>query len=380
MIQSLLKKDEVEKAIENCVKIIEKNMHKFKEAYPSPATVDNKYEIIGNIEWTNGFWTGMLWLAYEYTKDEKFKQLAEKNVQSFVHRIDNKIEVGHHDMGFLYTLSCGASYRLTGDEKSKDALIKSANQLIGRYQPKGEFIQAWGELGKKQDYRLIIDCLLNIPLLYYVSELTGDRKYRDIAYKHYKTSCKTVIRDDYSTFHTFYMDTDTGEALKGVTRQGFSDDSSWARGQAWGIYGLALNYKYTKEEDIFPLYKGVTNYFLGKLPKDSVCYWDLIFKDGDDHSRDTSAAAIAVCGISEMLKYLPEVDEDKERYKYTMHTILKSLIENYSNDGENDDDALIYEGVYSYHSNKGVNEGNIWGDYFYLEALLRFYKDLSIYW
>ncbi|WP_042272893.1 glycoside hydrolase family 88 protein [[Clostridium] dakarense] len=373
-------KSEVKSAIEECIKRIEKNIDKFGEMYPTPATFGNKYKIIENIEWTTGFWTGMLWLAYEYTNDEKFKNLANKNVDSFKYRIDNNIEVDHHDMGFLYSLSCVSSYKLTGNENAKEAAIKAADKLIGRYQETGQFIQAWGELGAKDNYRLIIDCLLNIPLLYWAHSVTGNKTYYDIAYKHYTTSCNNVVRDDASAFHTFYFDNETGEPLKGVTRQGFSDTSSWARGQAWGVYGLPLNYRYTKDEECFRLYKGVTNYFLNRLPKDNVCFWDLIFNDGDDQSRDSSAAAIAICGMHEMNKYLPEVDEDKETYKYAMHTILRSLINNYATKENDDVDTLLLHGVYSWHSGKGVDEGNIWGDYFYLEALIRFYKDWELYW
>jgi len=168
--------------------------------------------------------------------------------------------------------------------------------------------------------------------------------------------------------------------LKGVTRQGYNDTSAWARGQAWGIYGIPLNYKYTKDEHAFNLYKGMTNYFLNRLPEDLVCYWDLIFKDGDDQSRDSSAAAIAVCGMHEMSKYISEADEDKETYKYAMHAILRSLIEKYTFEKSPEADALLLHGVYSWHSGKGVDEGNIWGDYFYLEALIRFYNDWNLYW
>lgn len=377
---SLITREEVEVAIEKCIAIIEKNIEKFGDEYPTPATFNNKYKVIENIEWTNGFWTGMLWLAYEYTKDEKFRVLADKQVSSYKNRIENKIEVDHHDMGFLYSLSCVAAHKLTGSEEGKEAAIMAADQLIGRYQETGKFIQAWGELGAKDNYRLIIDCLLNIPLLYWAHNETGEQKYYDIAYNHYITSLNNVVRDDASAFHTFYFDNETGEPLRGVTRQGYSDDSSWARGQAWGVYGLPLNYRYTKDEKCFSLYKGVTNYFLNRLPNDNVCFWDLIFNDGDDHSRDSSAAAIAVCGMHEMAKYLPETDEDKDTYKYAMHTILKSLIDNYSTSTKDDVDTLLLHGVYSWHSGKGVDEGNIWGDYFYLEALIRFHKDWELYW
>ncbi|MDK0953527.1 glycoside hydrolase family 88 protein [Clostridium perfringens] len=376
----LLTRAEVKNAIDLVIKQIDANMEYFKEKFPSSATKNNQYGIIENIEWTDGFWTGLLWLAYEYTGDEKYRELADKNVASFKNRVEKDIELDHHDLGFLYSLATVSGYKLTGSEDAREASIKAANKLISRYQEKGEFIQAWGELGSKDHYRFIIDCLLNIPLLYWASDETGDAKYRNIANKHFVTSCNNVIRDDASAFHTFYMDNETGKPLRGVTRQGYSDDSAWARGQAWGVYGIPLNYRYTRNESCFNLYEGMTNYFLNRLPKDNVCYWDLIFNDGDDHSKDSSAAAIAVCGMHEMNKYLPEVDENKEVYKYAMHNILRSLIENYMNPEIEPGKPVLLHGVYSWHSGKGVDEGNIWGDYFFLEALIRFYKNWNLYW
>lgn len=376
----LLTRAEVKNAIDLVIKQIDANMEYFKEKFPSSATKNNQYGIIENIEWTDGFWTGLLWLAYEYTGDEKYRELADKNVASFKNRVEKDIELDHHDLGFLYSLATVSGYKLTGSNDAREASIKAANKLISRYQEKGEFIQAWGELGSKDHYRFIIDCLLNIPLLYWASDETGDAKYRNIANKHFVTSCNNVIRDDASAFHTFYMDNETGKPLRGVTRQGYSDDSAWARGQAWGVYGIPLNYRYTRNESCFNLYEGMTNYFLNRLPKDNVCYWDLIFNDGDNHSKDSSAAAIAVCGMHEMNKYLPEVDENKEVYKYAMHNILRSLIENYMNPEIEAGKPVLLHGVYSWHSGKGVDEGNIWGDYFFLEALIRFYKDWNLYW
>ncbi|EOU2059068.1 TPA: glycoside hydrolase family 88 protein [Clostridium perfringens] len=376
----LLTRAEVKNAIDLVIKQIDANIEYFKDKFPSSATKNNEYGIIENIEWTDGFWTGLLWLAYEYTGDEKYRELADKNVASFKNRVEKDIELDHHDLGFLYSLATVSGYKLTGSEDAREASIKAANKLISRYQEKGEFIQAWGELGRKDHYRFIIDCLLNIPLLYWASDETGDAKYRNIANKHFVTSCNNVIRDDASAFHTFYMDNETGKPLRGVTRQGYSDDSAWARGQAWGVYGIPLNYRYTRNESCFNLYEGMTNYFLNRLPKDNVCYWDLIFNDGDDHSKDSSAAAIAVCGMHEMNKYLPEVDENKEVYKYAMHNILRSLIENYMNPEIEPGKPVLLHGVYSWHSGKGVDEGNIWGDYFFLEALIRFYKDWNLYW
>ncbi|HJD14885.1 MAG TPA: glycoside hydrolase family 88 protein [Candidatus Enterococcus stercoripullorum] len=378
--QPLLTKEEVKSAIDLAMEQLRVNMEYFKEEFPTPATFDNIYPKMDNTEWTNGFWTGELWLGYEYTNEEAMKKLAQANDRSFLDRVKKRIELDHHDLGFLYTPSCMAEYKLLHTPEAKEASILAADKLIERYQEVGGFIQAWGELGKPEHYRLIIDCLLNIQLLFWASEQTGDPKYAQMATQHFYTSANNVIRDDASAFHTFYFDPKTGEPLKGVTRQGYSDDSAWARGQAWGIYGIPLTYRFVKDEDCFGLFKGMTNYFLNRLPKDHVSYWDLIFGDGSGHSRDSSATATAVCGMHEMLKHLPEVDSDKLTYKYAMHAMLRSLIDNYANREIKPGRPLLLHGVYSWHSGKGVDEGNIWGDYYYLEALIRFYKDWELYW
>lgn len=375
-----LTREEVTAAMDRVADQVRCNMEYFGTRFPSSATRNQTYGVIDNIEWTDGFWTGLLWLCYEYTGDDAFKNLALKNVDSFLNRVEKRIELDHHDLGFLYSLSCVAGYKLTGSAEGRKAGLLAADKLMERFQEKGGFIQAWGELGARDNYRLIIDCLLNIPLLHWAFLETGTPLYRNAAVRHYEAACNNVIRDDASAYHTFYFDPETGEPLKGVTRQGYSDDSAWARGQAWGIYGIPLNYRYVKDDSAFNLFKGMTNYFLNRLPEDQVCYWDLIFTDGSNQSRDSSAAAIGVCGIHEMLKYLPEVESDKNTYRHAMHCILRSLMERYTAPEIKPGNPVLLHGVYSWHSGKGVDEGNIWGDYYYMEALMRFYKDWNLYW
>ena len=378
--QQHLSKEDIEAALELAMRQIYLNMGYFGNAFPTPASKNNRYSIMDNTEWTNAFWTGCLWLAYEYTEDDKIKSLAQTNDLSFLSRVSNDIKLDHHDLGFLYSPSCVAEYKLLKTPEALEAALKAADKLIGRYQEKGGFIQAWGELGKKDDYRLIIDCLLNIQLLFFAAQETNDSSYRDIAINHFYASANYVIRDDASAYHTFYFDPETGQPIKGVTRQGYSDSSSWARGQAWGIYGIPLTYRFLQDPQLIQLFKGMTHYFLNRLPKDMVSYWDLIFGDGSGHARDSSATAIAVCGIHEMLKNLPKTDPDKATYQEAMHSMLRSLIDHYANQDIQPGAPLLLHGVYSWHSGKGVDEGNIWGDYYYLEALLRFYKNWNPYW
>ncbi|WP_300356151.1 glycoside hydrolase family 88 protein [Fusobacterium sp.] len=372
-------------ALHEALKKIDGNTKTFINRFPRPCSVNYVYPGIANAgewdDWTSGFWTGMLWLAYEITGEERYKKVATFQVKSYDERIDNKVAVNHHDLGFLYTPSVVAAYKVTGNERAKNAGIKAARHLLGRYKEKGEFIQAWGDLDDPTAYRLIIDCNLNMPLLFWASEVTGEERFREIATKHLNTAASVVVREDSSTHHTFYFDPETGNPVKGVTAQGAGDDSAWARGQAWGVYGFPLAYSYLKDEKFVKLYKRVTNYFLNHLPEDNVCYWDLIFDETSGEERDTSAAAIAVCGMLEMAKYLPDSDPDKKIYDNAVKAIMKSLITKYTTKNIEDSNGLLTEAVYSKPGGAGVNECCIWGDYYYMEALVRIMKpEWKKYW
>lgn len=375
----------LELALECAVKSLKTNLKDFTYSFQDSNSVNQFYKQTENVEWTTGFCTGEYWLAYEYTQDEAFKEAALIQVKSFLERIQKKIDVNHHDMGFLYTPSCVAAYKLIGDETGKEAALLAAENLIARFQEKGQFLQAWGDLGMEDNYRLIIDCLLNLPLLYWASEVTEDEKYAQIARKHTTTSLQNLIRPDCSTYHTYFFDKNTGEPVRGVTHQGYRDGSAWARGQAWGIYGTALAYRYTKDLICIELFEKITHFFIEKLPKDYVPYWDLEFQEGSAEPKDSSAAAIAVCGILEMLPYLEE--EKRGEYQEVAWRMLKSLIENYAVKDVKESNGLLLHGVYAKNSpynpipkDRGVDECNTWGDYFYLEALIRMTKQWNPYW
>ena len=154
-----------------------------------------------NSGWNTGFWTGILWHAYELTGDYSYRNVALSQIDSYYYRIENKIGVNHHDMGFVFMPSCVAAYKLMDDEQAKAAALMAADHLITRWNEKGQFIQAWGDIGSGKNYRLIVDCLMNIPLLYWATEVIGDAKYRDIAYKHFKTTISVCYREDGSTYH-----------------------------------------------------------------------------------------------------------------------------------------------------------------------------------
>lgn len=375
-----LSKEELQAAFEEAKGKISKYMNDFIDFFPDSSSKNNVYEKVTNWQWTGSFYTGMLWFCYEMTDDPSFRKVAEAQVKSFYERLGDESRTATHDLGFLYSLSCVADYKLNGNEQSKKAALTAADLLLARYKPVGKFIQAWGpNSNEPKTYRLIIDCLMNLPLLYWATEITGDKKYYDAAYNHLNTSIENVIRPDASTYHTFFFDPKTGAPVKGVTHQGYSDESCWSRGQAWGIYGLPLSYIYTKDERLIDIYKKLTNYFINRLPQDYIAYWDLIFTEGDE-PRDSSAASIAVCGMLEMNKYLPDDDPDKKIYSGVINQIMRSLIENYTTKNIPESNGLLLHGVYNLPAGMGVDECTLWGDYFYMEALVRMLKDWNLYW
>ncbi len=377
-----LSREKLEYALGEAIKKIDYAMTTFGKDFAEHASVNNVYPTVDNSEgWNQGFWSGMLWHAYELTGDEKYRKLATEHVSSFLYRIENKIGVNHHDMGFLYTPSCVAAYKLTGNETAKRAALLAADNLIGRWKEKGEFIQAWGNLDDPNSYRLIVDCLLNVPLLHWASEVTGDPKYTDIGYRHFRTTISVCCRPDASTYHTYYFNPETGEPARGVTNQGASDDSAWARGQTWGIYGPMLTYIYKKDPDGLELFKATTNYYLNYLPHDYVAFWDLSYTDGDDEPRDTSSTAIAVCGMLEGLKHMGKDDPLCEIYRGAVNRLMASLIDNYLTKDIPEANGLLLHATYGKPQNNGVDEMNIWGDYFYMEALHRLLNpDWRLYW
>lgn len=370
----------IENAIQFVLKKMDENLEVFTDKFPAPSSEGNVYPAADNYEWTPGFWTGMLWLAYEVTGEDKYRKVAEGQLEGYRTRLEQKICTETHDLGFLYTLSCVAAYKLTGNKRAGETALMAAEMLSQRYFDKAGIIQAWGNLDNpKQRGRMIIDCCLNLPLLYWASEATGNRRYDEIASSHIKQAARYLIREDSSTYHTFYMDVETGEPKFGKTQQGYSDDSCWSRGQAWAIYGMPLNYNYTDDWELIALCRKVSHYFLNRLPKDDVCYWDLIFVEGAEE-RDSSAAAIAACGMLEMVKHLPLTDGNKRIYENAALRIVKSLAENYTSRDCPESNGILLHGVYGKPFNHGVDECCLWGDYFYFEALVRLSKDWKLYW
>ncbi|MES4612415.1 MAG: glycoside hydrolase family 88 protein [Ewingella sp.] len=373
-------RQQLAEARQRVLKKIDRNRVKFEGKFPAETCENNYFALTENVEWTTSFWSGQLWLAWEMTGEDKYRLAAEQHILSFGNRIANRIDTATHDLGFLYTLSCVSAWRLTGNREARGFALLAADALMERFNPQSGIIQAWGNLSDpEQAGRMIIDCNMNLPLLYWATEQTGEPRYAEAARRHAQQAANYIVRPDASTFHTYYMDTVTGEPRFGNTHQGYADDSCWSRGQAWGIYGFLLSYRYTGDKEMVELSRRLAHYFLNRLPEDDVCHWDLALL-GTDQPRDSSAAAIAVCGLLDLTQALPATDETRAYYEEMALRIMASLTANYLAADDEDCDGLLKHSVYHMASGKGVDQCSSWGDYFYVEALVRLTQCWKPYW
>lgn len=377
--------EEVQKGLDICAGQILSMLPEYTTSFPTASSTGLFYGKTDNEDWTNGFWTGEIWLAYEFCRRECLKEAALSQCESFRKRIRRKIAVNTHDMGFLYSPSCVAAYRLTGNEEAGNTALMAADQLLTMYRSKGEFIQSYNLPKCQEEYRMIIDCLMNIPLLYWASETTGDNKYRDAALKHFMTSKAVLVREDGSVSQAALFDVITGKHLYNFTRQGYSDDSAWARGQAWAVYGSAVTYRYTGCEEALHMFRQVAGYFIEHLPPDMVPYFDLTITEGREWPRDASAAAIAACGMLEMTGYLNTAEA--LFYRSNAERIMKALYDRCSVKDFHRSNGLLMHSTYCCKTpdNKmiqdiGRDECCSFGDYFYLEGLMRLYRNWKAYW
>lgn len=347
-----------------CAQRLDAMLPRFGDRFPSACTTDMHYRVKLNDDWTNGFWTAMLLLKNWHWPDAGTTATIQAQLASFKQRLADHYVLDHHDIGFLYSLSSYAYYTFTHSPADKTLTLAAAETLSARFQPRGQFIQAWGKPGAANEYRLIIDSLLNLPLLFEASRLSGNDRYAAIARAHYHSVIGNIIRADQSTYHTFYFDPATGAPDHGATHQGFSDESCWARGQAWILLGMPLYHKFNPATAEGTQYQQLLEYYLNHLSADLIPYWDLTFTAADQQPKDSSAAAIVACGL---------IEAQKQGYCANgvamARGIVQVLTEHYRTN--NAQEGLLQHSVYAYNEDKGVDEANLWGDYFYMEALQR---------
>lgn len=336
-----------------------------------------RYQITENNHWLAGFWTGLLWLAYAVSDREDLRLKAETLLGSFRDRLDRRIHITH-DLGFLYTLSARAQWQLTGDAASRDLALQAARDLARRYHAKGAYLQAWGEISDPQEGgRMIIDTMMNLPLLFWAGEQSSDPQFQAIAHQHAQTSARHLLRADGSTYHTFIFDQETGQPLGPRTHQGYADDSLWARGQGWAIYGFAAASAWCQSPDFRDVALSAAERFMAELPADHLPPWDLRLPPDAPAYPDTSAAAIAAAG---MLRLARLVERDRaERLRTDARLLLDTLI-THKLETEPDAQGLLRGGTYHAHKGLGVDAYFICGDYFFLEALLMLQDRCPDFW
>ena len=342
--------------------------------FPATCSKDFKYDLRDDIEWwESGMYTGCYWLAYELTGDGFFREIAEKQLPTFKERMDAGIAMNNHDVGFIFVPSLVAAWKLTGNEWARDTALAALEYYHKTsYSEKGKFIiRSWKSWDKGWGCRTMMDSMMNAPVLFWGGVETGKAEYTAAGRDQTKTTETYLIREDGSSFHHYQFDPETAGPVKGVTLQGNSDDSCWSRGHSWGVYGFPIAYSYCKEDFQREVHRDITYFMLNHLPDDMIPYWDYDFTSGD-HPRDTSAGAIAVCGMLEMCKYLPDDSEEKAIFESAAAQMLEAIIDDYTGDIGVEYDGLIHHVTHAKPQGQGIDECAVYGDYFYLEALHRY--------
>lgn len=346
----------------------------FDGRYPD-FTIDGKYKYRKKVNWFSGFIGGELWNMYDLTGDIELKERAINHADSLIQfaSIDYT-----HDMGFIFLPTLVETYKRTGEVKYRNAAITAAKMLAKRFNKNGNYIRAWGKLGSpKKAGLMIIDTMMNLELLFWAAKEIGDYRLYDIAYKHAITCMNEHVREDFSSYHVVEFNPEKGDVIKKYTHQGVADESTWARGQAWGIFGFASTYKYTEDERFLNTSKKMADYFLNNLPADSVPYWDLTLS-GIEIPRDASAAVIAASGMYLLSEQVIGKD-DYLTYKNSATEISKSVLGNYTflNSKRESEEGLLIHTVYNYHKNWAVDESYPCGDYYFTELIKKYFNRIS---
>jgi len=370
--------DALHRAFQLCVRKARRNIRDLADEPKSWAwAVDGDYSSwperffeIGN--WTSSFFTGMALLAWRETEDECFLREVLRLAPAYREKACVRHLDMHHDTGFLYTLYSVALHQLTGDPAHREVGLAAAGALARRFNPRGNFIRAWGRLDSAEHENVtIIDCLMNLPLLYWASKQSGNRRYRDIALRQADTSLKCFVRPDDSVFHAWRFDLSSGESLGPDNHCGHRVDSYWARGAAWAIYGFALTYRHTGEPRFLAASLRLARRFILELDEESVPVWDFRLPADAPRVRDASAAAVAVCGFQE-LETLGAAEAGITNAKGALLRRITS--DDYLEDSDQDCRGVLrsaYGDKVAYSS---------WGDYFLMEALDRELHGHETFW
>lgn len=325
--------------------------------------------------WTNGFWGGIMWLLYQDTKDEKYAEIARKSERKMKKCFEGYYGL-HHDVGFMFQLTAVADYRLTGNEDAKRIAMHAANLLAGRFNPAGKFIRAWND-ADDSDTRgwAIIDCMLNISLLYWASETCGDPRFRQIAMLHADTVMQNFIRPDGSVCHIVEFNPETGEVIKSHGGQGYAEGSSWARGQGWALYGFANSYTNTGKVEYLDTAKKVAHYCIANIPENGIIPVD--FRQPKEPAwEDSCGACVIAGGLLEVAKYVSELEKDM--YIRAAVKILKAIAETRA-DWSKNCDAIVQNCSAAYHD-LHHHFTMSYADYYFMEAFYKLTETGRLLW
>ena len=362
---------------------------KYRDAIPyttKNGEFDNRAAIGADITWwTNGFWGGLMWLMYEGTKNPEYKLTAERS-EELLDGAFEKVDALHHDVGFLWHILSGANYRLTGNRKSRNRNLTAAMLLASRYNVKGNFIRCWNEEverfhlhGKTYDQETqmtIIDCMMNLNLLYWASEEVKDDRFKNVAMAYADMAARDHVRDDGSVNHIVLHDPNKKDTvIDCIMGQGYAKDSSWSRGIGWALYGFVLSYIHTKEERYLQTAKKVADYFIQETKKTA---WlpRLDFRQPETPLYyDSTAGAISACGLIELAKLVDGAESEK--YISSAVNVLKAMEQNWC-DWTDEEDAVLLMGSEAY--TWGIHKTIIYGDYFFAEAILKLKGSSFLAW
>ncbi len=316
--------------------------------------------------WTNGFWGGIMWLLYQDTGEERYQEIARISERKLEKCFDQYYGL-HHDVGFMYLPTAVADYRLTGNEEGRRIGMHAANLLAGRFNPVGKFIRAWNQ-NEDNDTRgwAIIDCLLNLSLLYWASEESGDPRFRQIAMMHADTVLANFVRPDGSVCHIVEFDPESGRMVKSYGGQGYGDGSSWTRGQGWAVYGFANSYTHTGKKEYLEAARKVADYCIANLPESGIIPVD--FRQPQEPAwEDSCAACVIACGLLEVARHVS--DSEKEKYENAAVTILHAIADTRADWTENCD-AIVQNCTGAYHSPEH-HFTMVYADYYFIEGLYK---------
>lgn len=330
-----------------------------------------KWTFTQNGDWVGGFYAGLNWLAWLYTGQDQFRSMAESFALKLAPR---QTDTSTHDVGFLFTPSWITAFRLTGDTSWRDGAVAAANSLIQRFNPAGRFIRAWGALGTSDNAgRAIMDTIMNLDLLAFATQQTGDPKYLDIAVAHARTQQKYFPRPDGSTPHCFDFDPVTGAPIGPATVQGYSPQSCWSRGQAWGVYGFTTMFRRTGEADFLATARKLADFALGALTPDDVPVWDYTAPQNPNDIKDASAGVIMACGLIDLAAATRQ-----QRYRDAGIRVLDAVSRTCLTTGSTRADAVVARCTRNRPAEDGIEISLPYGDYYLLEGLLRILRPQQV--